>query len=151
MSNYRVIVRGIKPDRTIDEVVESLSKLSLKSPALLRELLDGRRVIVKRTNEVKKAAKYQRALAKIGCVCTIEADDAVRSDTTTAAAITLNVTSALDNRSVLPGAGREFTYAKRPPLGVRGILRVMRVREWGLVAALLVVLYYGYLDFIAKA
>jgi hypothetical protein len=153
MSNYRVIVRGVKPGRTIDEVVESLSKLSLKSPAVLREVLDGRRVIVKRTFEVKKAATYQRTLSKIGCVCTIEADDAVRSGgDTTAPAITVNVTSALENRAVLPSMGREFVYAKAPPLvGLRGTLQFIRMREFGLVVLLLVVLYYGYLEFSVRA
>lgn len=139
MSNYRVIVCGVKPGRTVDEVVEALSRVSMKPTATLRAVLDGRRVVVKRTPEVSRAARYKRILSEMGCVCTIEADVAASSPDTGVPAITVNFTATVDGRQQPSPAMREFVYPSRPK---RWLLT--RARVWMLMAVLMLVAWQGY-------
>jgi hypothetical protein len=149
MSNYRVIVCGVRPGKTIDEVVDALSRVSMKPPATLRALLDGRRVIVKRTTEVSKAAKYRLAFTKLGCICSIEADGETPAPTNAVtAAITMNVTSTVDQRWRPLSAVRDFQYAQVPKLGLTGVARVLRLRECLLAGLLLFLVYHGYRNFL---
>ena len=139
MANYRIIVNGVKPGRSVDEVVEALSRMSMKSPAFLRQLLDGRRVVIKRTFEVQKAVKYRRALEKIGCVCTIEADMTAPE----APAITVDFTNSPDSPDIQREV-REIEYASKPG-GWRGLGKYLGVGEWVLIGVLLLsAAYYGY-------
>lgn len=148
MPNYRIVVCGVMSGRSVDDVAESLAKMSLKPSATLRSLLDGRRVVIKRTFEVQKAAQYKRTLESIGCVCLIEADASAPPDPSVPA-ITVNFTTGTDNPTLPHNTVREYVYAKTPRLGIREIFRILRIKEWIAVAVLLLALYHGYKLFFA--
>jgi hypothetical protein len=138
MANYRIIVSGVQPGRSVDEVVAALSKMSMKSPAFLRQLLDGRKVVIKRTFEVQKAVKYRRALEKIGCVCTIEADMTAPEGP----AITVDFTNSPDRD--IPTAPREIEYASKPRFNWQSWRKYLGTGEWIIISVLLLAgLYYG--------
>lgn len=136
---YRVVVRGIKPEQPVDQVVEALSRLSKTPPAALRLLLDGRKVVFKRTSDVHRAAAYKRTLDMIGCVCSIEPEAPLADPD--APAFTVNFRTA----EITPahGRGREFQFAKRP--SARELLvAYLSANRVTLAVALVLVLYLGY-------
>jgi len=140
MANYRIIVNGVQPGRSVDEVAAALSRMSMKSPAFLRQLLDGRKVVIKRTFEVQKAVKYRRALEKIGCVCTIEADMSQPD----APAITVDFTNSPDSPDIRREV-REIEYASKPRADWRSLGKYLGAGEWILIGVLLLAgVYYGY-------
>jgi hypothetical protein len=140
VANYRIIVNGVQPGRSVDEVVEALSRMSMKSPAFLHQLLDGRKVVIKRTFEVQKAVKYRRALEKIGCVCTIEADMTAPE----APAITVDFTNSPDSPDIRREV-REIEYANKPRMDWRRLRSYLGPGEWILIGVLLLfAVYYGY-------
>ena len=136
---YRVVVRGIKPEQPVDQVVDAVSRLSKRPPAALRLLLDGRKVVFKRTHDIQKAAAYKRTLDMIGCVCTIEPEAPLPDPD--APAFTVNFRTA----EIIPahGRGREFQFAQRP--SVRELLvAYLRANHVTLTIALVLALYLGY-------
>ncbi|GEM_PF-3847254 len=149
MSNYRIILCGVIAGRSIDEVAVALSGMSKKTPAALRPLLDGRRVVIKRTYEVNKAVRYKRALQKIGCVCVIEAEAPSSADAP-ASAITVNFTTSMGSGEQKQAAVREYDYPKKPNPGLREMMGLLRIKEWIVLGALLTALYYGYKIFVEK-
>jgi hypothetical protein len=145
MATYRIVICGVLPDRSIDAVALELARISKKSPEQLRTLLDGRRVTVKRTDEVNKAVKYKHALKKIGCVCTIEAADTGSPHPSTPA-VTMSVTRLMGEEEVAPSAGApEIVYPKRP-FGPREVVGYVRRLAPVALLALVYVAYRLYVD-----
>jgi hypothetical protein len=147
VSNYRVVLRGVLEGRSVDAVAEALSRLSGKAPSVLRPMLaSGKTLIAKRTVDVQKAVKYKQALEKIGCRCLIEAEITENIPMPkTDASVTVNLTTNVEARAQSPTMSRQFEYAKTP-VSARFIAagRVLRVKEWIGLAALGVMLYYGW-------
>jgi hypothetical protein len=145
MATYRIVICGVLPDRSVDRVALELARISKKSPEQLRSLLDGRRVTVKRTDEVNKAVKYKHALKKVGCICTIEADD-TGSPHPSAPAVTMSVTHLMGEEEVVhPAGAAEIVYAKRP-FGAREIVAYVRRLAPVALLALIYVAYRLYAD-----
>ena len=107
----------------------------------LRPLLDGRKVVVKRTDDMGKAAKYKHALKNIGCVAVIEADDLEPSNTS---AITVNLTATVNGGEPAATVAREFQFAKRPPRSLFGPTGLIRAGGWTAALILVMVCYVGY-------
>lgn len=104
----------------------------------MRLLLDGRKVVFKRTFDVQKAAMYKRTLDMIGCVCAIEPEAPPDPD---APAFTVNFRTAEITSAF--GPGREFHFAKRP--SIRELLVTYLIaNRVTLAVALVLVLYLGY-------
>lgn len=136
---YLVVVRGIKPELPVDQVVDAVSRLSKKPQTALRQLLDGRRVVFKRTQDVQKAAAYKRTLDMIGCVCSIETDTPPPDPD--APAFTVNFRTA--EITSPHGQGREFQFAQRP--SVRKLLvAYLQANRITLAIALVLGIYLTY-------
>jgi hypothetical protein len=143
MSHYRIMLRGVVKDRSVDEVVQALARYSKKPPDVLRSLLtSGRDVVAKRTAEVQYAMKYKQALENIGCICVIQAEITASSGTPTSDGSTSVLVTSFTTAQASTAAAREYQYAK-PPLAVR----MRGMTAWLGVTAMLAVAYFGWKNF----
>lgn len=135
---YRVVVRGVKSEHAIDNVVEAFSRLSKKPPEVIQPLLDGRKTVVMRTTDVQRASAYRRTLEMIGCVCTLEPElpPPVAADEP---AFTVNFSTA----AIKSQGGREFQFGQRPPLREL-LLTNLRANRATLIIALALLAFLGY-------
>jgi hypothetical protein len=106
VSNYRILLRGVKPGRSADQVALALARYSKKTPEQLRALFaSGKHMVAKRTALAQEATKYKLLLDKLGCDCLIEAE------------IT-NPAEATGNTSVLVTDVADAAYTGAPRRGV---------------------------------
>lgn len=138
---YRVVVRGIKPEHSVDQVVDVLSRLVKKPPAILRPLLDGRKTVFMRTSDPQRAAAYRRTLEMLGCVCSVETKGSPPPRATDAndQAFTVNFATAM----ITPAQGRDFQFVQRPTAREM-FVDYLRANRIALGIALVLLLYLGY-------
>lgn len=116
MSNYRIILRGTQPGRSVDEVADALARYSKKSPDKLRELLgSGKHMVAKRTDVAQQAAHYKLLLEKLGCDCFIEAE--MTKPTEQHHTTSVLVTDTVDARAVEAVPRRGVTYVQHSRFG----------------------------------
>ncbi len=141
MSNYRILLRGVKPGRSVDEVVQALARYSKKSPEQLRALLtSGKPMVAKRTAIAQHATQYKLLLDKLGCDCLIDAEITTRADSSHTTSVL--VTDVADSSYGAPRRG--VTYLQKTRFG-EFVENVGRVFRPGIVLILFVVLYFGWL------
>jgi hypothetical protein len=144
VSNYRILLRGVKPGRSVDEVVRELARFSRKSPEQLRALfVGGKPMVAKRTALAQQATKYKLLLDKCGCDCIIEAEITHRADSHHTTSVL--VTDVADSSH--EGAPRRgVTYAQQTRFGefMENIVRMFRPTMLLVLVILFVVLYFGW-------
>jgi hypothetical protein len=144
VSNYRILLRGVKPGRSVDEVVRALTRYSRKSPEQLRTLLtSGKPMVAKRTGLAQQATQYKLLLDKLGCDCLIEAEITGPADSSrTTSVLVTDVTDS--SYGVAPRTG--VTYVQHTRLGelVENIERVFRPTMLLVLTILFVVIYFGW-------
>lgn len=147
MSNYRIILRGIKPGRSVDEVVNALARYSKKPPEKLRALLtSGKPMVAKRTALGQQATQYKLLLEKLGCDCIIEAEITNRPDSPNNTSVL--VTDVADSDERTPRRGVTYVQSTRAQEFMETIGRVFRPGRILLLVILLVVLYFGWQQFL---
>lgn len=110
VSNYRIVVRGIKPGRSVDQIVLSLARYSKKSTPQLRALLtSGKTIVAKRTALAQQAMQYKQFLDKLGCDCLVEAEITGRSDAINSTSVLVTGAVGSDEGPPRPGV----TYVQR--------------------------------------
>lgn len=144
MSNYRIVLRGVKPGRSIDGVAQALGRYSKKAPEKLHALLtSGKSIVAKRTALAQQAMHYKRLLDKLGCDCFIEAEITGPADSS-------NITSVLVTDVAGPSSdaalGRGVAYVQHTRLQelAEKIGRAFRPGRSLPLLILLVVLYFGW-------
>jgi len=142
VSNYRVLLRGIKPGRSVDEVVRALAPYSKKSPEQLRALLtSGKHMVAKRTALAQHATQYKLLLDKLGCDCLIEAEITSRADISHTTSVLVTGVADSSNGSA-PRRGVMYVQQTRFGEFVRNVRRVFRP---AIMLILFVALYFGWL------
>ena len=145
VSNYRIVLRGTKPGRSVDEVAQALARYSKKSPEKLRALLSsGKHMVAKRTTQAQQATQYKLLLEKLGCDCMIEAELTEPTDSVNVTSVL--VTDVADAYSDEAAPRRGVTYAQRSRFSelMESIGRVFRPSVLLVLAILLAVLYFGW-------
>ena len=145
MSNYRVMLRGIKPGRSVDDVVAALARYSRKSPVQLRALLtSGKPMVAKRTALAQQATQYKLLLDKLGCNCVIDAEITSAVDDSPHATSVL-VTDVADS-SYQGSLRRGVTYVQKTRFQefVHSIGQAFRPRILLGLVIVLAVLYFGW-------
>ena len=135
---YRVVVRGIKPGHSLDEVVEALSRLLKMRPAMLRLALDGRKMVFMRTTDVQRAAAHRRTLEMMGCACSVETERPAPPPADDQAFTVNFATAAID-----PAPGRNFQFAQ-PPTRRKMLVNYLRANRISLGIAAVLLLYLVY-------
>jgi hypothetical protein len=79
---YRVVLEGVKQGFAREFVVGELATLFKRSAEQVEPLLDTRGTVVKKGIDLPTARKYQDALERRGCSCSIEAEGVFAADAT---------------------------------------------------------------------
>lgn len=139
VSNYRILLRGVKPGRSIEEVVTALARYSKKPPDALRSLLrSGKPLVAKRTTEAQQATRYKLLLEKLGCDCLIEAEITERADSANTTSVL--VTESYSDPQSVPRRG--VTYAQQSRFGA--LVEALHLKAVAVLAVLLGAAYYGW-------
>lgn len=144
VSNYRILLRGVKPGRSIDEVVSALARYSKKSPDQLRVLLtSGKSMVAKRTALAQQATQYKMLLDKLGCDCVIDAEITKGADSPNNTSVL--VTDVAD-ASYEGAARRGVSYAQTTRFGelADSIKRIFSPKKLLVLAVLFAALYFGW-------
>jgi hypothetical protein len=138
---YRVVVRGIKPEHAVDQVVDVLSRLVKKPPEILRPLLDGRKTVFMRTGDPQRASAYRRTLEMLGCACSVEteAPPPPPANETNDHAFTVNFATSM----ITSARGRDFQFVQRPTAREM-VVNYVRANRIALGIALVLLLYLAY-------
>lgn len=112
MSNYRIVLRGIKPGQSVAQVADALARYSKKSPDKLRALLgSGKYMVAKRTTVAQQATQYKLLLERLGCDCVIEAEITRPEDSTHTTSVL--VTDIADDANATPRRGINYVQPTR--------------------------------------
>jgi hypothetical protein len=135
-TTFRVLLNGIKRDQQVERVAAQLADLLKAPPEKIFGLLSTTGVVLKRGLDLQTAAKYQSALDKIGCHCSVEQDvgpgpaSAVTTATTPAAPSLGDASAALgaptDDKPNAPArrVGKALMYGVGPAMIVVGVWKV---------------------------
>jgi hypothetical protein len=119
VSNYRIVIRGVLPGHSAEQVAAALARFSKKSPEKLQALLmSGKDLLAKRTPDMQPALRYKQMLEKMGCACHINAEITERTNNDVSENIVTSLTNLTMSRPSGTAAPRDFKY-QRAPLGVQ--------------------------------
>lgn len=79
---YRIALDGVKEGFVREFVVGQLATLFKRSAEEVEPLIDARGTVVKKGVDLPTARKYQEALERRGCACSIEAEGVFAADAT---------------------------------------------------------------------
>ncbi len=79
---YRVALEGVKEGFAREFVVGELATLFKRAAEQVEPLIDARGTVVKKGVDLSTARKYQEALERRGCACSIEAEGVFAADAT---------------------------------------------------------------------
>jgi hypothetical protein len=147
VSNYRIVIHGVRPGYSTEQVAQQLARFSKKPPATLRSLLSSNRpLLAKRTPDMQPALRYKQLLEQLGCDCKIEAEitrEPSASNTNNATTSLTDFTTS-PSGSALPPA-REFQYRKASfRTHFRDLINRLRLKQLTLISFLGVLFYYGW-------
>jgi len=104
--SYRVVIRGVLPGFTMEQVIDHLSPLFKVTADTLRPQLQTQNFVAKGGVDLQTAAKYEKLLRQHGCVCVVEPEHDY----------TVNVNYNVFIRGMLPGFTLEQLIEQLAPL-----------------------------------
>ena len=76
-TTYRIVVRGVRPEKSVAEVAHALAPLFKVPPEQLTPLLQSSQFVVKRGVAIGDAAKYEQSLTHAGAIIVVEPEVAM--------------------------------------------------------------------------
>lgn len=104
--SYRVVIRGVLPGFTLEQVIGHLAPLFKATAEGLRPQLQTQNFLAKGGVDLQTAAKYEELLTQHGCVCVVEPEQDY----------TVSVSYVVFIRGVLPGYALEQVLDQLAPL-----------------------------------
>lgn len=74
-ATYRVVVRGVAADKTVQQVAATLATMFRQPTEKLVAPLQARKFVVRRGLDLRNALRYELALAQAGCACAVEPEE----------------------------------------------------------------------------